>query len=87
MDILPQLLVNALIAGSIYALASAGLSLTYGLLRVLNFAHGHFMMLGAYLFYAAYVDHRMGLFAAGVTVAALMMVSAKVDAVSATFMA
>ena len=51
MEILPQLLVNALIAGSIYALASSGLSLAYGLLRVLNFAHGHLMMVGAYFFY------------------------------------
>lgn len=51
MDILPQLLVNALIAGSIYALASSGLSLSYGLLKILNFAHGHVMMVGVYLFY------------------------------------
>ena len=56
MEILPQLLVNALIQGSIYALASAGLSLTYGLMRVLNFAHGHFMMVGAYLFYLLTVE-------------------------------
>lgn len=52
MEILPQLLINALIAGSIYALASSGLALTYGLLRILNFAHGHLMMVGAYCFYA-----------------------------------
>ena len=51
MEILPQLLVNALIAGSIYALAASGLSLIYGLLRVMNFAHGHLMMVGAYVFY------------------------------------
>jgi branched-chain amino acid transport system permease protein len=56
LDILPQLLVNALIAGSIYALASSGLSMTYGLVRILNFAHGHFMMLGAYVFYFLTVD-------------------------------
>lgn len=49
-EILPQLLVNALIAGSLYALMSVGLSLSYGLLRILNFAHGHLMMVGAYLF-------------------------------------
>ncbi len=55
MEILPQLLLNALIAGSIYALASSGLSLTFGLLRILNFAHGHLMMAGAYAFYFAYV--------------------------------
>lgn len=53
MDILPQLLVNALITGSVYALASSGLSLVYGLLRVLNFAHGHILMSGAYCFYWA----------------------------------
>lgn len=51
MEILPQLFVNALISGSIYALAGVGLALAYGLLRVLNFAHGHLMMVGAYLFY------------------------------------
>ncbi len=66
MDILPQLLVNALIAGSIYALASAGLSLTYGLLRILNFSHGHMMMLGAYIFYFFSVDMEQGLSASGI---------------------
>ncbi|MBX7143183.1 MAG: branched-chain amino acid ABC transporter permease [Oligoflexia bacterium] len=52
---------NALIAGSIYALASSGLSLTYGLLRILNFAHGHIMMLGAYVFYWARIEQELGL--------------------------
>ena len=51
MEIVPQLIINSLISGSIYALASTGLALTYGLLRILNFAHGHIIMLGAYLFY------------------------------------
>ena len=54
LSILPQVLVNALITGSIYALATAGLSLSYGIFRVLNFAHGHMMMVGAYAFYYAY---------------------------------
>ncbi|MBN8549179.1 MAG: branched-chain amino acid ABC transporter permease [Deltaproteobacteria bacterium] len=66
MDILPQLLVNALIAGSIYALASSGLSLTYGLLRILNFAHGHIMMVGAYLFYWASAELGFGLFGSAI---------------------
>lgn len=51
MDILPQLLINALITGSIYALVSFGLSLAYGMVKILNFAHGHYMMVGAYFFY------------------------------------
>jgi len=47
--ILPQLLMNALISGSILALAAVGLALMYGLLGILNFAHGQLMILGAYL--------------------------------------
>lgn len=53
--IFPQLAINSLITGSIYALASSGLALTYGVTRVLNFAHGHLMMLGAYIFYGFFV--------------------------------
>ncbi len=51
MDILPQLLINSMITGSIYALVCCGISLVYGLLRILNFAHGHILMLGAYSYY------------------------------------
>lgn len=56
LDIIPQLLLNSLITGSIYALAAAGLCLTFNLLRILNFAHGHIMMLGAYCFLLFNVD-------------------------------
>jgi neutral amino acid transport system permease protein len=44
-----QLLVNGIALGSIIALASVGLTLTNGILRLSNFAHGDFMTLGAYL--------------------------------------
>ena len=73
MEILPQLLVNALITGSIYALASSGLSLTYGLLRILNFAHGHMMMVGAYLFFFWSVDRELGLPVSGLATFACML--------------
>lgn len=66
MDILPQLLVNALITGSIYALISSGLSLTYGQLRILNFGHGHVMMVGAYIYYLFSVLQGFGAVLAGV---------------------
>lgn len=76
MDILPQLLVNAMIAGSIYALASAGLSLTYGLLKILNFAHGHLMMVGAYAFFFVHVQHGFGLVTSALlTVLMIILVS------------
>jgi branched-chain amino acid transport system permease protein len=48
-SIVPQLLMNSLITGSMYALAAAGLAVSFGLVGVLNFAHGHLMMVGAYL--------------------------------------
>ena len=44
-----QLFVNGVAVGSIIALAAVGLTLTYGILRLANFAHGDFMTLGAYL--------------------------------------
>lgn len=43
-----QLLINGIAVGSIIALAAVGLTLTYGILRLSNFAHGDFMTLGAY---------------------------------------
>ncbi|MDX2212790.1 MAG: branched-chain amino acid ABC transporter permease [Oculatellaceae cyanobacterium bins.114] len=44
-----QLLVNGVAVGSILALSAVGLTLTYGILRLANFAHGDFMTLGAFL--------------------------------------
>ena len=44
-----QQLINGLNLGSIYALIAIGLTMVYGLLRLINFAHGDLMMLGAYL--------------------------------------
>ena len=46
---LAQLIVNGIAVGSIIALAAVGLTLTYGILRLSNFAHGDFLTLGAYL--------------------------------------
>jgi branched-chain amino acid transport system permease protein len=46
-----QLLVAALVAGSVYALIALGLNLIYGTMRLLNVAHGEFVMIGAYVAY------------------------------------
>lgn len=43
-----QLAVGGLLLGAVYALAAAGLNLIFGVMRVVNFAHGDLMMLGAY---------------------------------------
>ena len=44
---LAQLLLNGLAIGAIYALLAIGLSLIFGIMEVVNFAHGEFYMLGA----------------------------------------
>ncbi|MGJ5673809.1 MAG: branched-chain amino acid ABC transporter permease [Nostochopsis sp.] len=46
---LVQLIVNGISVGSIIALGAVGLTLTNGILRLSNFAHGDFLTLGAYL--------------------------------------
>ena len=45
---LPQQLVNGLLLGSIYALIALGYTMVYGVLKLINFAHGEVFMLGAY---------------------------------------
>jgi branched-chain amino acid transport system permease protein len=44
-----QQIVNALSAGSLYALMAVGLAMVFGILRLINFAHGDLMMIAAYL--------------------------------------
>jgi len=55
MDIstLIQQLVNGASLGSMYALIAIGYTLVYGVLRLINFAHGDIMMVGAFLAYLA----------------------------------
>ncbi len=48
LDLLAQSLVSGLLMGLIYALVAAGLSLIFGLMDVVNFAHGEMMMLAMY---------------------------------------
>ena len=53
MAVLVEQLLNALALAGLLFLVSAGLSLVFGILRVVNFAHGVFYMLGAYLGFTA----------------------------------
>jgi branched-chain amino acid transport system permease protein len=49
MHVVPQLIVSTLLLGGIYALIAVGLTLIFGVMRVVNFAHGEFLMLAMYL--------------------------------------
>lgn len=51
MDAFIQIVVTGLTLGAMYALASVGLALTYGTMRMFNMAHGLFMTIGAYAAY------------------------------------
>ena len=48
-DKIVQLLVNGLTLGSVYALVTLGFSLVYGILKLLNLAHGDVLMVGAFI--------------------------------------
>jgi branched-chain amino acid transport system permease protein len=48
-----QQILNGLQLGAIYALIALGYTLVYGVIRLINFAHGDFMMVGAYAAYGA----------------------------------
>ncbi|MFJ3485908.1 branched-chain amino acid ABC transporter permease [Pseudomonas sp. NPDC090202] len=47
MDIFIQQLLNGLVLGSLYALIALGYTMVYGILRIINFAHGDVLMIGA----------------------------------------
>jgi branched-chain amino acid transport system permease protein len=54
MHVVPQLVVSTILLGGIYALIAVGLTLIFGVMRVVNFAHGEFLMLGMYLAFWAF---------------------------------
>jgi branched-chain amino acid transport system permease protein len=64
-DLLSQILVNGILLGGLYAVMALGLALVWGVLNIVNLAHGAFIMLGGYLswylFTVAHVDPFLGL--------------------------
>ena len=61
-------LLNGILLGGIYAVAALGLSLVFGIMDVVNLAHGHFLMVGGYvavlLFATAGITPLVGMFVA-----------------------
>ena len=47
MDTFQQQLVNGLTAGSVYAVVALGYTMVYGIIQLINFAHGEVVMIGA----------------------------------------
>ena len=82
--VLAQALVSGLLIGFVFALIAAGLSLIFGVMEIVNFAHGEFLMLSMYLSYflhdrfgwdplAALPLNAIALFAFGVVVYAVLI--------------
>jgi len=65
MDLLGQILINGVLLGGLYAVMALGLALVWGVLNIVNLAHGAFIMLGAYLSWHLYtylgIDPFLGL--------------------------
>ena len=66
-----QLLLNGIVIGVIYALVAMGLSLIFGVLEIVNFAHGEFYMLGAMLAYFLTMNVGLGYWSTVVVVTAV----------------
>lgn len=58
--ILAQVIVSGLLTGAVYALFSSGLTLIWGMMNVVNFAHGDFVMLAMYLAFFLYTLFHLG---------------------------
>ena len=54
MDLLGQIVADGLLLGGLYALMALGLALVWGVLNIVNLAHGALIMLGAYVCYYAF---------------------------------
>ena len=65
MDLLAQILVNGILLGGLYAVMALGLALVWGVLNIVNLAHGAFIMVGAYVSWHLYtylhIDPFLGL--------------------------
>jgi neutral amino acid transport system permease protein len=71
-----QLAANGLIIGSVIALGAVGVSLVYGILRIINFAHGEYFVFGAYAAFVVNVAWNQNIVVAALAAAAATAVLA-----------
>jgi branched-chain amino acid transport system permease protein len=63
MELFLQILVNGILTGGILAVVALGFSLVWGIMNIINLAHGAFLMLGAYLSYYLFTAYHVDPFA------------------------
>lgn len=74
MDLYLQLALSGLFIGGLYALISAGLTLVFGVLRVVNFAHGEYLTIAMYVTYFLFARLGIDPFVAGLIVIPVLFV-------------
>ncbi|MEN3009148.1 branched-chain amino acid ABC transporter permease [Pseudothermotoga sp.] len=76
---LGQLIVTGVLVGSVYSLVAVGLTLIWGLMDIINFAHGDFMMMSMYIVFWLYAllkwDPLISLFIAAIVTALIAILS------------
>jgi len=73
MEAFIQQLINGLSVGSVYALIALGYTMVYGIIKLINFAHGDIYMIGAFVSYFMFLDLELNIF---VTLVLTMLVTA-----------
>ncbi|MGE5484305.1 MAG: ABC transporter permease subunit, partial [Ignavibacteriales bacterium] len=61
MELLITQVINGLQLGTIYALIALGYTMVYGIIRLINFAHGDLIMVGGYVAYFCIIGLKMTL--------------------------
>src|SRR4051812_50100203 len=61
MEVLLQQIINGLVLGSMYALVALGYTMVYGIINLINFAHGEVLMVGALTSWSIIVTMRESL--------------------------
>lgn len=62
MEMMIQQLINGLFLGSIYALLALGYTMVYGIIKLINFAHGEVYMIGSFIGYFLINQWNLGFF-------------------------
>ena len=74
-ELLTQLVVSGVLLGGMYALISLGLTLVYGSLHLINFAHGDFLMIAMYLAWVCFTSFHIDPYLSILVVTPLMFVA------------
>ncbi len=75
MNVLIQVIIVGLLTGGVYALMAAGLTLIFGVMRVINIAHGAFLVFSAYLSYWLFTSYGLDPFLSVIVTVPLLFIA------------